>query len=124
MILNDHHQLAHTSPMVPVAFSAVHLSIVQILHFAQFNPAPAGGINRSTVPMVDWVLLGSGESNKGQDCGSLYCSLPADAPCLLWQEHRAVIVIISMILAETLWVWAQYLAKAGVDCPQAVVGFE
>ena len=36
----------------------------------------------STVPTVDWVLLGSGESNKGQDFGSLCCSLFADAPCL------------------------------------------
>ncbi len=25
----------------------------------------------STVPTVDWVLLGSGESIKGWDCGSL-----------------------------------------------------
>ena len=32
--------------------------------------------------MVDWVLLLSGESNKGLDFGSLYCSLSADALCL------------------------------------------
>ena len=31
----------------------------------------------STMPTVDWVLLGSGKSNKGQELGSLYCSLSA-----------------------------------------------
>ena len=29
----------------------------------------------STVPVVEWVLLGSGESNKGQEPGSLYLQL-------------------------------------------------
>ena len=29
----------------------------------------------STMPTVDWVLLGSGESNKGQELGSLYLQL-------------------------------------------------
>ena len=29
----------------------------------------------STMPTVDWVLLGSGESNKGHECGSLYLRL-------------------------------------------------
>ena len=34
------------------------------------------------MPTVDCVLLGSGKSNKGQDFGSLSCSLSADARCL------------------------------------------
>ena len=29
----------------------------------------------STLPTVDWVVLGSGESNKGKDIGSLYIQL-------------------------------------------------
>jgi hypothetical protein len=41
--------------------------------------------------MVDRVLLGSGESKKGQGLGAVYsCSWSADAPCLLWQEQRVM----------------------------------
>jgi hypothetical protein len=31
----------------------------------------------SNIPTVHWVLLGSGESNEGQEVGSLYCGLSA-----------------------------------------------
>ena len=49
------------------------------------------------MPTVDWVLLGSGESIKGKDSSSLYCSLSADAPCF-WQEKRVIIIIIIIII--------------------------
>ncbi len=46
--------------------------------------------------MVDWVLLGSGESNKGRNLAAFTCSLSADAPCLR-QEKRVIIIIIIII---------------------------
>ncbi len=38
---------------------------------------PAGGTVKvpSTVPVVDWVLILPGESDKGWDCGSLHLHL-------------------------------------------------
>ena len=33
----------------------------------------------STVPTDDWVLFGSGDSNKGQELGSLYLQLACRA---------------------------------------------
>ena len=45
----------------------------------------------STVPMVDWVLLQSGMSNKRRILAAFTCSLSADAPRLFWQEQRGLI---------------------------------
>ncbi len=43
--------------------SAIKVSILMLKFMA---PADGGAVQiLSTVPMVDWVLLGSGESNKG-----------------------------------------------------------
>ena len=42
----------------------------------------------STVPTVDWVLLGSGEPSRGR----YVAAFTADAPCLFWQEARVIII--------------------------------
>ena len=34
-----------------------------------------------TAPRADWVLLGSGESNKGKSLAAFTCSLSAYVPC-------------------------------------------
>ena len=47
----------------------------------------------STVPTVDWVLLGFGESNQGYTCGSLQLQLVCRAYLASWQEKRAIIRI-------------------------------
>jgi hypothetical protein len=52
----------------------------------------------STVPTVDWALLGSGEFNKGWDLWQpLDCSLSADASTCR-QETRFLIIIIIIII--------------------------
>ena len=60
-------------------------------------PRLAGGsIILSTVPTVDWVLLGSSESKKGLDFGSLYCSL-LQTHLASRQEKRVLIIIIDLL---------------------------
>ncbi len=49
-------------------------------------PAASGGPNT----VIDWVILGSGEFNKGQDCGSLQLQLVCRTYLALWQEKHAV----------------------------------
>ncbi len=55
----------------------------------------------STMPTVDWVLLGSGKSIKGWDYGSRYCSFSADAPCFLQEKRLIIIIIITIIISPT-----------------------
>ena len=53
------------------------------VHFYAHIPAGGGAVEiLSTVPMIDWVLLGSGKSHKGQDLGSLHLRL-------VWRTHLA-----------------------------------
>ncbi len=51
----------------------------------------------STVPAVDWVLLGSGESNKGYICGSLNMQLVCRTHLASWQEKRVTIITIKTV---------------------------
>ena len=48
----------------------------------------------STVPAVDWVLLGSGESDKEKICGSLHMQLVSRTHLASWQEKLVPIIII------------------------------
>jgi hypothetical protein len=55
----------------------------------------------STVPTVDWVLLGSGESNKGWGFGSLHLQLVCGRASLFWQETCVIILMILMRCGAT-----------------------
>ena len=57
--------------------------------YTTFGPGWRGAVKiLSTVPSVDWVLLGSDESSKGWDFGSLQLQLVCRTHLASWQEKR------------------------------------
>ena len=67
----------------------------QSICFCLGRPQSAGGcIKLSTVPTVDWVLLGSGESTQGYDCDSLKLQLVCRKYLAFWQKKRVIIILV------------------------------
>ena len=55
-----------------IAIYTVYTVVYGAAYGVVFGPGWRGAVQiLSTVPTVDWVLLGSGKSNKGYDFGSL-----------------------------------------------------
>ncbi len=95
--------------------------IIHIIGRQTLGPGRQGAVQiLNTEPTIDWVLLGSGESNKGKDCGSLYLQLVDRTHLASWQE-KFVIIRITVIQSQgrrITWklevkhtVWAAKLAS-------------
>ncbi len=66
------------------------LLVLFILKNWLYAPADGDGIILRIVPTVDRVLLGSGESIKRKDFGSLCLQLVSNLTPCLWQERRVI----------------------------------
>ena len=78
----------------------------------------------STVPTVDWALLGPLASPTwGRIIAAFACSLSADAPCLFWQVQRVIIILLVNLLCLTCGGWAgERRADQGAGVQQTHAG--
>jgi hypothetical protein len=59
-----------------IDFNLSHLGCILLVSHMTGDPGWRRAVSiLSTVPTDDWVLLGSGDSNKGQELGSFYLQL-------------------------------------------------